>query len=498
MFKRQSTELSGNLIDVCPVGALLSNPYSFHARPWELRKTETIDVLDAVGSNIRVDARGREVMRIVPRLNESVNEEWISDKARFSYDGLAKRRLDRPWVRNVQTGKLEPATWENALQYIAEKMRGTKPQYMAALAGDLVEMESMYTLKSLMNAMDCHDLECRVDGGQFDAGNASGYLFNTGIENLETSDAVLLIGTNPRLEAPIINARIRKAYLQNRTKVALIGEQCDLNYPYEYLGNGIADIEAFAKSRSGFAKILKEAQRPVIIAGAGLFQRKDGRALQAAIMALADKFKVNRDGWNGYNFLHHAAGRVGALTLGFASEKPLVLADKAFVYLLGADTEMVSQISEDAFVVYQGHHGDIGAHRADVILPGCAYTEKDGLYMNTEGRLQMVRKAVSAPGEAQEDWKIICLLAGYLNIATPVKNLAALRALMAQTVNLPALDDVVCAEWKCVLSKNKVAATKFRLPIRNFYQTDPITRASNVMAECVRHFVAEKSVLEAA
>lgn len=496
--KTISSELSGNLIDVCPVGALLSKPYSFHARPWELRKTETIDVLDAVGSNIRVDARGREVMRIVPRLNEAVNEEWISDKTRFSYDGLAKRRLDRPWVRNTATGKLEVATWDQAFTTIAEKMKATKPYDMAALVGDLVEMESIYALKSLMGAMDCVDLECRVDGGQFDATNPSGYLFNTGIENLETADAVLLIGTNPRLEAPMINARIRKAYLKNRIKVALIGEKCDLNYAYEHLGNGIADLESFAKSRSGFAKILKDAQRPVIIVGAGLFQRKDGLALQAAVMDLANKFKVVREDWNGFNFLHNAAGRVGALTLGFASEKPLALKDKKFVYLLGVDTEIVSQIPDNAFVVYQGHHGDIGAHQADVILPGCAYTEKDGLYMNTEGRLQMARKAVSSPGEAQEDWKIITLLAGYLDIATPVKNIATLRALMAKSVQLPAIDDVVRAPWKAVSSKDKIAAAKFKLPTRNFYQTDPITRASDVMAECVRHFVEGKPMVEAA
>lgn len=496
--KAISSELSGNMIDVCPVGALLSKPYSFEARPWELRKTETIDVLDAVGSNIRVDSRGREVMRIVPRLNESVNEEWISDKTRFSYDGLAKRRLDRPWVRNSKTGKLEVATWEQAFETVAEKMKATKPYQMAALAGDLVDMESVYALKSLMNALDCRDLECRVDGGQFDPTNASGYLFNTGIENLEQADAILLIGTNPRLEAPMVNARIRKAFLSKQANVAVIGEPCDLNYPYEHLGTGAQDIEAFTKSRSGFSKIFKGAKNPVIIVGAGLMQRKDAVALQAAVMDMVGKLKINRDDWNGFNFLHHAAGRVGALTLGFVPEKPLSLKDKKFVYLLGTDTEMVAQIPDNAFVVYQGHHGDIGAHQADVILPGCAYTEKDGMYMNTEGRLQMARKAVSAPGEAQEDWKIISLLAGYLDISTPIKSLASLRELMIKTAKLPRIDDALQVEWNPVKSKDKIAAAKFKLPPTNFYQTDPITRASDMMAECVEIFINQNPMLEAA
>ena len=403
--KVMDSEISGNLIDVCPVGALTSKPYAFTARPWELKKTETIDVLDGVGSNIRIDSRGREVMRIIPRLNEDVNETWISDKARFSYDGLMMRRLDRPWVRNEKTKKLEAATWEEAFATIAIKMAEINAKDMVALAGDLVDMESVQALKSLMNAKGVTDMECRVDGASFDVTNPSSYLFNGGIESLDNADAILLIGTNPRHEAAIINARIHKAVRDNNAKVALIGAVADLNYPYDNLGDNADAIETLMKSRSGFAKILKEAKNPVVILGAGALQRKDGKAIQALTMKVAQKFDAS------FNVLHLTAGRVGALTLGFTSPKPIALKDKSFVYLLGVDTPMVADIDKKAFVVYQGHHGDSGAHRADVILPGCAYTEKDGYYMNTEGRLQMARKAVSTVGEAQEDWKIISLLA---------------------------------------------------------------------------------------
>lgn len=490
--KAMDSEMSGNLIDICPVGALTSKPYEFRARPWELRKTETIDVTDGVGSNIRVDARGREVMRILPRLNEDVNEVWISDKTRFSYDGLAKRRLDRPWVRNVKTKKMEQASWEDALKVITEKIKETKPFDMVALAGDQCEMESVFALKSMMNGLGCENLECRVDGAYFDAHNPSSYLFNGGIEALDSADAVLLIGTNPRTEAAIINSRIHKAVRENKAKVGVIGQICDLNYAYEHLGDTPEDIETLIKSRSGFAKILKEAQNPVVILGTGAVQRKDGHAVQSLAMKLAEKCGAS------YNFLHLSAGRAGALALGFVHKKtpnPFNIKSKSFVYLLGVDTKMVSQINDDAFVVYQGHHGDIGAHRADVILPGCAYTEKDGLYMNTEGRLQMARKAVSAPGEAQEDWKIIGLLAKECGVNLNVKSIADIRRAMPF---LPDLDETMAVEWRVVETDVRVASSKFTLPLDNFYQTCPITRASDTMAKCVAAFVDKTKKLEVA
>jgi len=447
--KVMDSEISGNLIDVCPVGALTSKPYAFTARPWELKKTETIDVLDGVGSNIRVDSKGREIMRIVPRLNDEVNEVWISDKARFSYDGLQKRRLDRPWVRNPKTKKLEAASWETAFQTIADKMKSTPAHDMAALAGDMVDMESVQVLKSLMDKVDCENLECRVDGAHFDTANPSGYLFNGGIEALDDADAILLVGTNPRHEGAIINARIHNAVRDNNAKVAVIGAPIDLNYKYDNLGDKPEDLEKLSKSRAGFAKIMKDAKNAVVILGAGALRRKDGMALQKLAMDTAKKFDAT------YNMMQLTAGRVGALSLGFThtkTDKPLNINSKSFVYLLGVDTQYYDhQIDKKAFVVYQGHHGDIGAHRADVILPGCAYTEKDGLYMNTEGRLQMARKAVSTVGEAQEDWKILALL----------------------------------------------QKAKFTLPYTNFYQTCPITRASDIMGDCVAAFTLELKKLSA-
>ncbi len=481
--KVMDSEISGNLIDVCPVGALTSKPYAFTARPWELKKTETIDVLDGVGSNIRVDSRGREIMRIVPRLNEEVNEVWISDKARFSYDGLMKRRLDRPWVRNPKTKKLEVSTWEVALETIANKMKSTSHHDMAFLAGDMVDMESVQTLKLFADKLNCVNLECRVDGAHFDAQNQSGYLFNGGIESLDTADAILLIGTNPRHEGAIINSRIHKAVRENGAKVAVIGAPLDLNYKYDHLGDKPEDLEKLSKSRAGFAKLMKDAQNAVVILGAGALRRKDGLAIQSLAMATAKKFDAS------FNMLHLNAGRVGALSLGFThtkTDKPLNINSKSFVYLLGADTQYYDhQIHKGAFVVYQGHHGDIGAHRADVILPGCAYTEKDALYMNTEGRLQMARKAVSAPGEAQEDWKIISLLAKHAGYDLGYKSIFDVRGAM---VGMPEIGDYLTSEFKIVDTKDKLQKAKFSLPLANFYQTCPITRASDTMADCVEAF----------
>ena len=484
--KAMDSELSGNLIDVCPVGALTSKPYAFHARPWELKRTETIDVLDGVGSNIRIDSRGREVMRIVPRLNEEVNEVWISDKARFSYDGLMRRRLDRPWVKNPKTKKLEEATWEIAFQAIADKMKKVEPKSMAAVAGDIADMESVQALKSLMDRVGCENLECRTDGAVFDVTNPASYLFNGGIDSLDNADAILLIGTNPRHEAAMINARIHKAVRENKAKVGLIGVPCDLNYKYDHLGNVPEDIEKLSKSRTGFAKTMKEAHNAVIILGAGALQRNDGAALQSLIMSAAEKWGAS------YNLMHLTAGRVGALTLGFAkANTPLSLKNKSYVYLLGADSqEVMKDIDKKAFVVYQGHHGDIGAHRADVILPGCAYTEKDALYMNTEGRLQMARKAVSAPGEAQEDWKIISLLAKQCGHDLKYRSILDVRADMA---GLPEIGQRLMPEWSLPASKGKLLKAKFDLPLLNFYQTCPITRASDTMADCVAAFIDKKT-----
>lgn len=481
-----SSELSGNMIDVCPVGALTSKPYQYKARPWELTKTESIDVHDAVGSNIRVDSRSGEVLRVLPRLHEDVNEEWISDKTRFACDGLTKRRLDKPWVRDDATGKLRAASWEEALELVAKKFKAVKPENRAVFAGDMMDLESMVAMKDLAEALGGADLECRVDGARFDPKERAGYLYNTGIAATQDADAILIVGSNPRTEAPILNARIRKNWVDNQVKVAVIGEEVDLTYPYEYLGEGPADLETLLKAKSGFAKILKDAEKPMIIVGMGAFRRADSAAIHALTKEVAEHFGMITDEWNGYNVLHNAASRVGALDIGFANDKPIELKAKSFVYLLGADF-VTEDISNKAFVVYQGHHGDVGAHYADVILPGAAYTEKSAMYVNTEGRVQKTRLAVYPPGEAREDWKIIRAISEYAKVPLAYNNLLELRARMTEEwKHLGELDVKGKAKWKKFGKSGKVKAEPFENPVKNFYMTNPIARASSTMAECTK------------
>lgn len=493
--KSISTELSGNMIDICPVGALTSKPYAFKARSWELTKTETIDVHDAVGSNIRVDSRGGEVLRVLPRLHEAINEEWIHDKTRFAYDGLGKRRLDRPWVRDEDTGKLREASWEEAFVIVADKLKTTNPENMAALAGDLCDLESMVALKDFMGGFGVVDMECRIDGSLFDTAVRSGYLFNSGIAGIESADSILLIGTNPRSEAAMINARIRKKWRRDGIPVGVIGEQAELTYPYEYLGDGSQGLETAVK------KFVKSAggAKPMVIVGMGAFQNGDGLAIHQFLNKAAKGFGWVTDTWNGFNVLHNAASRVGALDIGFVSENGFDLKKKKLVYLLGADDLPMSQIDKKAFVVYQGHHGDAGAHRADVILPGAAYTEKNGLYVNTEGRVQNARRAVHPPGEAREDWKILRALSGYCAKPLPYDSQHDLRMrIVDEWEFLGDLDVLPKAEWKAFGEKGKLSAKAFKSPIENFYMTNSISRASATMQECTEAFFNYASFAEAA
>lgn len=498
--KAISSELSGNLIDICPVGALTSKPYAFKARSWELSKTESIDVHDAVGSNIRVDSRGNEVMRVLPRLHEDVNEEWISDKTRFAYDGLKNRRLDTPWVRDDKTKKMRKASWEEALEVVGKKLKAVKAEKKAFFAGDMADLESMVALKDLAVATGGGELECRIDGARFDVSKRSAYLFNSSIAGIEEADAILIVGSNPRLEAPLVNARIRKTWLNNRTKVGLVGEAVDLTYKYDHLGASPADLEKLLTAKSGFAKVLKEAKNPMIIIGMGAFQRNDGAAIQALTREIAEHFKMVSEEWNGYNVLHTAASRVGALDIGFVTDKPVDLSNKSFVYLLGADFDL-DGLSKNAFVVYQGHHGDIGAHNADVILPGAAYTEKSAIYVNTEGRVQKTRLAVQPPGEAREDWKIIRALSGYAKAILPYDNLLQIRErIVSEWAHFGEFDIAPDTKWVKFGKKGKLLKAGFTNPIKNFYMTDPIARASKTMAECSKEFVsgADQDIAEAA
>jgi NADH-quinone oxidoreductase subunit G len=495
-----SSELSGNIIDLCPVGALTSAPYAFAARPWELTKTESVDVFDAVGCNIRVDVRGAEVMRILPRLNEDVNEEWISDKTRFAYDGLKVQRLDKPFVK--RDGKLQPATWNEAFAAIAEKLKDVDGKRVAAIAGDQADCESMTALKDLMAGLDSPNIDCRQDGARLSAKSRAGYLFNTTIAGIEEADACLLIGTNPRWEAPVLNARLRKRYLAGGFEVASIGPATILTYAYKHLGEGGAVLEEVAAGTHEFAQVLKDAKKPMLIVGTGALARPDGAAVLALARKIADDCGMidAKAGWNGFNVLHTQASRVGGMDLGLVPGKGgkdtagiLDAADKGamdVIYLLGADEIDTGRLG-NAFVVYQGHHGDAGASRADVVLPGAAYTEKNATYVNTEGRVQQGRLATFPPGEAREDWKIIRALSAVLGKALPYDTLAQVRARMAE-VNpvLATLDTVEPAKWGAFGKEGKVDAAAFDSPVTNFYMTDPISRASVTMAKCTETFVA--------
>ena len=487
-----ASELSGNMIDLCPVGALTSKPYAFNARPWELRKHESIDVHDAVGSNIRVDARGREVMRILPRLNEDVNEEWISDKTRFAYDGLRRQRLDTPYVR--RGGALEPASWGDAFAAIAARLKGMNGDRIAAIAGDLVDAEAMLALKDLFAALGSPHIDCRQDGAKLGRGSRAGYLFNTTIAAIEAADACLLIGANPRWEATLVNARLRKRYLMGSFPVAAIGAVADLTYRVENLGAGPDTLRTLVEGDNPFRATLDAADRPMLIVGAAALARADGAAVLGAARRLAEASGMVGEGWNGFNVLHTAAGRVGGLDLGVvpgtggrdvaAILEGASAGDIGAVYLLGADEIAIDRLGE-AFVIYQGHHGDRGAHRADVILPGAAYTEKDATYVNTEGRPQRARRAVFPPGEAREDWAILRALAEILGHAPPYDDVGALRQRMVSIAPwFGTLGTVAPAEWGAFGDEGPMDGAPFAAAIDDFYLTDPICRASETMASC--------------
>jgi len=492
-----TSELSGNVIDLCPVGALTSKPYAFHGRPWELTKTETVDVMDALGSAIRVDARANEVMRVLPRTNDEINEEWISDKTRYACDGLMRQRLDRPYVR--VKGKLLPATWGEAFAAVTAKIKSVQPERIGVIAGDLQDAESMKAALDLFGGLGATSLDCRQDGAAIGEGPRESWLFNATIAGLDECDALLLVGCNPRLEAPVLNARIRKGWVGRDMKVAVIGEQADLTYSYDYLGAGAASLVQFAKARSGFAKAFKDAKKPMVIVGAGALARDDG----AAVLALAA-------GLGGtLNVLHSAASRVGGLDMGFIP-KAGGLTAKAMIakgaldvlVLLGADEIDLS--ATDAFVVYIGTHGDAGAHRADVILPGAAYTEKNGLYVNTEGRVQMGQRAVFPKGEAREDWAILRALSGYLGAQLPYDTLDQLReTLFTDHPTFGQIDHApgsipTALDASKLGAKGDVSDAPFASPIKDFYLTNPIARASVTMAECSASVAAARGKLIAA
>ena len=485
--KAMTSELQGNVIDLCPVGALTSKPYAFQARPWELTKTETIDVMDALGSAIRVDTRGSEVKRIMPRVNEAVNEEWISDKTRFIWDGLRTQRLDRPYVR--KNGKLTAVSWDEALAAIAEKVAATDAGKIGAIAGDLSSVEEIYAMGLLMDALGSPNRDCRPEGSALDPSlGRSSYIFNSTIAGIEDASLLMLIGSNPRKEAPVLNSRIRKQWRNGDLQVAVIGEQADLTYEYHYVGAGPDSLKKF----TDHAKT--KTPKPMFIIGEGALNRPDSAALLASAAKAAALLGVVAGDWNGFNILHTAAARVGGLDLGFVpgdggKSTSEMVAQCEVLFLLGAD-ELDMMKRTRGFTVYIGSHGDMGAHHADVILPGAAYTEKSGTWVNTEGRVQMGTRAAFAPGEAREDWAILRALSAKLDKTLPFNSLAQLREkLYADFPHMAEIDEIAESDATGVAALAKVKGGRLSKQalissVDDFYMTNPIARSSAVMAEC--------------
>jgi NADH-quinone oxidoreductase subunit G len=484
-------EMSANVIDLCPVGALTSRPYAFEARPWELKKTLGIDVSDAIGANIRIDSRGREVLRALPRINDDVNEEWISDKARYQVDGLTRRRLDRPYLR--RDGKLVPATWNEAFEAIASLKPGKS---IAAVAGDMLDCETMFAAKKLVGALGSTLLEGRQTGMDYDTSSLAAVNFNSTLAGIETADAILIVGSNVRWEAPLVNVRLRKA-VKRGARVFLIGPEWETTFGGEFLGS---DLSVLGKLPEHVAEALKGAVRPaVILGGAGL-----GRGGLEAALAPAGEFKLVRDledgtKWNGFNVLHMAASRMGGLMLGYAQKSGIadIVAAKPKVLLsLGADEVDYTKFA-DSMIVYIGHHGDKGAHAADVILPAAAYTEKAGTYVNTEGRVQMADKAVFAPGDAREDWSILRALADAFGVSVGFDSFDELRSGMISQV--PALGIEGLADYGHDLPAGGGSpAGEIAYPVKDFYMTNPIARASGVMQRCSAELLQGQEFAEAA
>ena len=485
-----TSELQGNLVDICPVGALTSKPYAFSARPWELAKTQSIDVMDGLGSAIRVDSRGREVMRILPRVNEAVNEEWISDKTRHVVDGLRTQRLDRPYIR--ENGKLRVASWQEAFAAIAAKAGRTDGKRIGAIAGDLAGVEEIFALKDLLSKFGSANVA--VQGGDaFDPKLGRGsYIFNPTIAGIDHADALLIIGANPRKEAAVFNARIRKRWRAGGFKIGLIGAKADLTYNYDHLGAGTETLSELVAGKHSFIDVLKNAKHPIILVGGGATARHDGAAILALAAKLALEVGAVKDGWNGFGVLHETASRVGALDIGFAGGLNVAEMTKSgaldLLFLLGADE---IKAPDGTFVVYIGTHGDRGAHRADVILPAAAYTEKSAIYVNTEGRVQMTGRAAFPPGDAREDWAIIRALSEALDKKLPYDSLAALRQAMFKAVPyLTRVDQIEAGNADQVRALAGKGGALDKAPLKplvdDFYLTNPIARASAVMAECSR------------
>ena len=514
--KALASELSGNVVDLCPVGALTSRPYAFNARSWELTHTESFDAMDAVGSAIRIDTRGNQVMRVLPRVNDDVNEEWISDKTRHALDGLLQQRLDKPYIRG-RGGRLIEATWQEALGRAASKLKKAKPAAIGAIAGDQCDSESMYALMRLMQSLGCANLDCRQDGSVIGQWGRCGAIFNSSFNGIDEADYILLIGANPRHEAAIVNARIRRCWLDNGVEIGRIGMAADLTYPVREFGADPSQIEAIAKGSHPAFNKLKKAKKPMIIIGTGALNRPDSKAILGHVSKIAQATGVvsgNSDGWNGFNILQTAASRVGGIDMGFLPSKggmatkamlKAIATDKLeVVYLLGADECVMDELGaieasgRKTFIIYQGSHGDAGAQIADIVLPGAAWCEKDATFVNTEGRVQFAPRASFPPGDAREDWAILRALSDHLKKPLAFDSLEALRAQMVADFPLfGEYDEVSAAPFTPQGGSGKINNKPLIHGVgpgagpsagRGFYMTCPISRHSLTMAQCIRAF----------
>lgn len=490
--KTVESELSGNVIDLCPVGALTSKPYEFRARPWELKKTESIDVFDAVGSNIRIDSIGKKVLRVLPRLNEDINEEWINDKTRFAIDGLQRQRLDIPYLKSEN--KLYKSNWKDALTKIVNKINSIKSSNILALSGNFTDVETLMATKTLFNKIGSENYECRIDNVKIDPSVRASYVFNSGISNIENADSILLIGTNPRWEASILNARIRKSYLNNNLPIALIGNKKNLTYDYTHLSTSLKKLEEILAGKSEFSKILESSKKPMMIIGQSALSRDDGYAVLDICRKICEKYNFVTQDWNGFNFLNSSISKVGALDIKFTNNNfsgdihneisNFCEKKDTITFLLGVD-EIDMEILGNSFVIYIGHHGDKGAHRADVILPAPAYTEKYSLYANLEGRILSTQLCHQPLGEAKDEWKIIRALANMLKIYMPFNNLAELRKEIYS--NYPIFRELNVVNKNTFDSfgtSGEILSEPTSDLIKNFYMTDSISRSSKTMAEC--------------
>ena len=485
------SELSGNVIDLCPVGALTSKPYAFSARPWELKQTESIDVMDAVGSNIRIDTKGNKVMRILPRNNDEINEEWISDKTRFFWDGLSLQRIDKPYLR--ENGKLRQVSWKKAIDVASDKLLNTNPKKIASITGDLVSIESIYSIKKLMDSIKSPNTECRQDGSKINGGREK-WLFNSKLSGIDESDGCLLIGTNPRIEAALINSRIVRKSKEKNYSIGLLGNKSELNYNYDYLGDDPSIIYDLIDNKSPFCEKLSEMNKPIMIIGQGALKGDEGEDYLNLCIELANNYNFLKNDWNGFNVLHTAASRPGAMEIGFLPKERgkdldqiidgYKKGDISTLFLLGADEIEISE-KTDCFVIYQGHHGDKGANIADLILPSPSFNEQNGLFINTEGRIQESIRATFPIGEAKEDWEIISLISKKMGLENIDNSFEDLRSSLFQS--FPHLADIdMCLSGEKLpekIERKDIKQHVFKNSLNNFWLSNSITRSSRLMCE---------------